>query len=160
MDIYKPAKRSAIMRRVQARNTRPEVRVRQALHRLGFRFRLRRDDLPGKPDVVLPKHRIAILVHGCFWHGHSCSHGRRPSSNSLFWEQKLSANERRDERVEADLRSLGWKVIVIWECETKNSSILDETITRWLGSSNRPAQSIRDCTQSTCRSRKTDERGG
>lgn len=105
------------MSRVTGKNTKPEMFVRSALHRAGHRFRLHRKDLPGKPDLVLPKHSIAVFVHGCFWHGHDCKRGKQPSSNKAFWQKKLDRNlERDDANVEA-LRKLGWKVRIIWECD-------------------------------------------
>lgn len=125
MDRITPSDRSRLMSRVRGKNTRPELRVRSLLHRLGFRFRLHRRDLPGRPDLVLAKYRAAIFVHGCFWHGHSCSKGRiKPSSNVAFWQKKLSDNQRRDARKRRELEAAGWKVITIWECETANETEL------------------------------------
>ena len=113
------------MSRVKNRDTLPERLVRSELHRMGFRFRLQRRDLPGVPDLVLPKYRRAIFVHGCFWHGHhGCSRSKRPSSNVDFWNAKLNANLTRDQRNQRRLRRLGWSSNVIWECETKNPAKL------------------------------------
>ena len=124
MDMYTRKRRSQIMSRITSKNTLPEMRVRQALHGLGYRFRLHRKDLPGKPDIVLPKYRIAIFVHGCFWHGHTCCDGRRPKSNTDYWNPKLDRNLERDRDHSRLLRVLGWRRIVVWECETLNKTRL------------------------------------
>lgn len=108
------------MRRVGQKNTKPEMVVRKFLHGNGYRFRLHRKDLPGHPDIVLPKHRAAIFVHGCFWHGHSCRRGKRPATNTEFWDKKLLGNLERDKANYKKLSALGWRVVVIWECEIKN----------------------------------------
>ena len=105
------------MAAVRGKNTKPELRVRSTLHRNGFRFLLHRNDLPGKPDLVLPKYRMAIFVNGCFWHGHDCKKGRRPATNKAFWQAKLDKNVERDRRNEEALSEAGWHVVVIWECE-------------------------------------------
>lgn len=131
-DRYTPDKRSAIMARVKARNTRPEITVRRLLHRLGYRFRLHRRDLPGTPDLVLPKHRAVVFVHGCFWHQHDCRRGhRRPASNSAYWGPKLARNVARDASARRALQQLGWRVLTIWECEVAQPN-LDERILRFL----------------------------
>jgi len=107
-------------------NTRPELIVRRRLHALGFRFRLHRKDLPGRPDVVLPKYRLAIMVHGCFWHQHEeCKEGRKPTSNESYWGPKLARNVERDAEKESALKALGWRVLTVWECETKDLEKLD-----------------------------------
>src|SRR5262249_23718947 len=112
--------------RIVSRDTRPEVRVRSVLHRMGFRFRLCRKDLPGKPDVVLPKWQVVVLVHGCFWHGHeNCCEGHTPKTNSAYWAQKLERNRRRDAENAEALQLLGWKRIVIWECQTYSLAKLE-----------------------------------
>lgn len=119
-DIYSPAKRSDIMARVRSRNTKPELAVRSMLHRMGYRFRLHRKDLPGKPDVVLPRYRTVVFVHGCFWHQHTgCKKATLPKRNSEFWEAKLKRNIERDEETRRRLESSGWHVLVLWECEVK-----------------------------------------
>lgn len=107
------------MSRVRNRDTGPEMVVRRALHTRGFRYRLHGKELPGRPDVILPRYRIAVLVHGCFWHGHDCARGRRPASNREFWTSKLDGNLERDRRAEAGLRELGWNVWVLWECSLR-----------------------------------------
>src|SRR5579859_3891243 len=109
------------MSKVRARNTRPEIAVRRILHGLGYRFRLHRVDLPGKPDIVLPRHKTVIFVHGCFWHRHAnCKKTTTPELNQEFWLAKFDANKRRDRRVRAALRRAQWRVLVIWECETND----------------------------------------
>jgi len=123
--------RSAQMARVKGKNTRPELKVRKALHAAGLRFRLHRSDLPGKPDIILPSRRLAILVHGCFWHRHpdpACKLARLPKSRPEFWIPKLEANRERDLRNEAGLRELGWEVRVIWECELADEGKLREFV--------------------------------
>lgn len=132
-DVFTPEKRSRIMARVKGSNTRPEKLVRSVIHRMGFRFRLHRRDLPGCPDIVLSKYRKVIFVHGCFWHGHEgCPRSSRPSSNQSFWEKKLSGNMRRDEQNLQDLERLGWKTLVIWTCETKDLERLNAILRRFL----------------------------
>lgn len=116
-DLLTAEQRSERMRRVQQKDTSLEVLVRKELHRRGFRYRLGGCGLPGRPDLVLPKYRAVVFVHGCFWHAHHCRLGRRPSSNSDFWQQKALANSERDARKEAELRALGWRVFVVWQCE-------------------------------------------
>jgi DNA mismatch endonuclease (patch repair protein) len=117
-DFLTPEERSRRMSRIRSSNTAPEVALRQALHAAGLRFRLHRKDLPGKPDIVLPRHKAVILVHGCFWHRHKdCSIATTPKSNTAFWTDKFDRNVARDLRVRDQLKALGWKVFVAWECE-------------------------------------------
>ncbi len=117
-DPLTPQKRSETMSRVKSRNTKPELRVRSALHATGYRFRLHRKDLPGNPDIVLPKHRAAVFVHGCFWHQHpGCRKATIPQNNRPYWEKKLGRNVERDERSQRALAERGWEVITLWECE-------------------------------------------
>nr|DAV96949.1 MAG TPA: DNA G:T-mismatch repair endonuclease [Caudoviricetes sp.] len=133
MDVFTPEKRSLIMARIKGKNTRPEKRVRSLLHAMGYRFRLHRKDLPGTPDIVLPKYGAVVFVHGCFWHQHpGCKRASIPTSNEEFWQKKLAANKRRDALVEKELNDRGWKVIIIWECELKNLDSLCERIGRCL----------------------------
>lgn len=114
------------MARIGQKNTAPEIAVRKLLHRLGYRFRLHRTDLPGKPDIVLPRHKKIIMVHGCFWHRHSnCRFAYTPKSRIEFWEAKFDLNVARDKRVSQALERLGWKVLVVWECETRSEDELD-----------------------------------
>jgi DNA mismatch endonuclease (patch repair protein) len=126
MDLYSKRRRSEIMSRIRDRNTKPEVRVRRALHALGYRFRIHRKDLPGSPDVVLPKWKTAILVHGCFWHGcRKCDRGTRiPKTNTEFWLVKVDENRNRDRRVQRKLKAAGWRVLVVWACQTENAASL------------------------------------
>lgn len=115
-DIVSPETRSRMMSGIRGRNTRPELVLRTALHARGFRFRLHVSDLPGKPDLVFPKHHAVIQVHGCFWHRHGCSKTTSPSTNAEFWEKKFRQNVERDVKTEASLEKLGWRFGLIWEC--------------------------------------------
>lgn len=118
--MFDNKKRSEIMSRVRSMNTTPEIRVRKLLYNMGYRYRLHRKDLPGKPDIILPKYNTAIFIHGCFWHGcPTCKHAHvRPKTNSNYWEKKLARTLERDKENIAALEVLGWRVLVIWECET------------------------------------------
>ena len=116
------------MARIRSRDTKPELAVRSILHRLGFRFRIHRSDLPGKPDIVLPRHRKIILVHGCFWHGHSCTLASKPKSNQDYWREKIKANRARDRRVRRALVKQGWTLLEIWECEIRRGTGLVEKL--------------------------------
>lgn len=124
-DTFSKEKRGQIMSKVCGKNTAPEIRVRKLLHSLGYRFRLHKSDLPGKPDIVLPKHKTAIFVHGCFWHGCPiCKHAKiRPATNTEYWNKKLDRNIERDRVNIALLEETGWRVLVVWECETKKKNI-------------------------------------
>ena len=116
-DIVSPEKRSEMMSGIRGRNTKPEIIVRRLLHKLGYRFRLHRKDLPGKPDIVLPKWNIAVFVNGCYWHGHEdCDLFRPPKSRMEFWTGKIEGNRARDRRNHAALQEAGWKILIIWEC--------------------------------------------
>lgn len=120
MDVLTPEQRKRNMSAIKGKNTKPEVLVRKLLHGLGYRFRIQRKDLPGKPDIVLPKYRTAIFINGCFWHRHKgCKLASEPSTNRDFWEKKFAANVGRDARNYAALRKQGWNVLIIWECEVK-----------------------------------------
>jgi DNA mismatch endonuclease (patch repair protein) len=124
-DTFTKTKRSEIMSRIAGKDTAPEIRVRRLLHAWGYRFRLHRDDLPGKPDIVLPRHRKIILVHGCFWHGHPrCPRAALPTTNVEFWQKKIAGNKARDQRVRRELKKSGWDVLVLWQCELKNAKAL------------------------------------
>ena len=134
-DVYPPDKRSAVMRQVKSRNTKPELVVRRALWRLGGRYRLHRRDLPGSPDIVLPGRKLAIFVHGCFWHGHDCARGARmPKANNAYWQAKIDRNRERDERARKALAEAGWKTITVWECELKDAVALRIRMEGLLGS--------------------------
>lgn len=124
MDVVSTRKRSAIMACVGSKDTKPEIAVRRELHSLGFRFRLHRNDLPGKPDIVLPRFRAVVFVHGCFWHGHRCARGKCPTSNTNFWNEKLDRNIRRDRSTRRLLRNSGWRVFTVWECHTTRRETL------------------------------------
>ncbi len=127
-DTLSKADRSALMARIRGTNTKPELLVRSALHRAGFRFRLHARRLPGRPDVVLTKHRVAIFVHGCFWHRHGCSLASMPSTRRAFWEAKFAANVARDRRTARALRRLGWRVLTVWECSLRTARGRERTV--------------------------------
>lgn len=125
--------RSKIMASVRQKGTGPELIVRSLLHRMGFRFRLHRKDLPGTPDIVLPKYRAALFVHGCFWHQHmGCPKSRRPASNTEYWNRKLDENIERDRLKSDELKHSGWRVLVVWQCETKNLKDLEAKLDLFL----------------------------
>lgn len=116
-DTFSPAERSAIMAKVPATGSAPEMKVRRAVHRAGFRYRLHQADLPGKPDLVFPRFRLVVFVHGCFWHWHGCKRSRMPEANRDYWTRKIARNVERDTRNLAALGERGWESRVIWECE-------------------------------------------
>lgn len=133
VDKFSPAERSRIMSLVKGRDTSPEKLVRSILHKMGYRFRLHVKNLPGNPDIVLPKHRKIIFVHGCFWHGHKgCNRSKRPTTNVEFWDKKLSGNIQRDTKFRRKLKLMGWKVLVIWQCQTKNINKLQVKLENFL----------------------------
>lgn len=116
-DTVSPEKRSSMMSAVHGKDTLPELRVRKALHAAGFRFRLYRKDLPGRPDIVLPKHKLVVFVHGCFWHGHQgCKRAKLPSTRTDYWAAKIARNTERDSLAVEELRQRGWRVAVVWGC--------------------------------------------
>ncbi len=124
-DVYSAEKRSAVMRRVKSSATKPELAVRRLIWSLGGRYRLNRADLPGKPDIVLSGRRLAIFVHGCFWHGHDCARGARvPKANRAYWIGKVARNRERDAAARAALAAAGWRVETVWECELKDLAAL------------------------------------
>jgi DNA mismatch endonuclease, patch repair protein len=134
MDNLSAERRSANMRRIPAKNTTPELFLRRILHRAGYRFRLHRKDLPGKPDLVFPGRRKVIFVHGCFWHQHpGCREGRIPETRPEYWEPKLTRNQQRDAAAIAALKSDRWKCLVIWECDLKDPATVTKRIQRFLG---------------------------
>lgn len=134
MDKLTPERRSANMRQIRSQNTSPELSLRRILHRLGYRFRLHRKDLPGKPDLVFPARKKAIFVHGCFWHQHSgCREGRVPGSRPEYWGPKLLRNQQRDAAAQAALKQQGWHCLVVWECELKNRAAALKRVKRFLG---------------------------
>jgi DNA mismatch endonuclease (patch repair protein) len=133
-DVHSRAQRSRNMAAIRGKNTKPEMKVRSALHACGYRFRIHRRDLPGKPDIILPKYRIVIFVHGCFWHCHNCRYGKvTPATRADFWNQKRAGNVRRDKKNVDALTILGWKVFIIWECQTRNSSELSTLLETIVG---------------------------
>ncbi len=133
-DVYGPEKRSAVMRRVKGQGTAPELTVRRLIWSLGGRYRLNRADLPGKPDIVLAGRRLAVFVHGCFWHGHDCARGGRvPKANRDYWLGKIGRNRARDVANRAALEAKGWRVEAVWECELKDEPALRERVAGWLG---------------------------
>lgn len=125
-DIVDSQRRSQLMAGIRGRDTAPELAVRRIAHRMGLRFRLHRKDLPGRPDLVFPKYKLAVFVHGCFWHQHSgCRYSHIPKSRTAYWTEKFSRNVARDRRNEEKLRVLGWQVLVIWECEVKDEKVVE-----------------------------------
>lgn len=133
MDVHTRAQRSRNMAAIRCRDTRPEMIVRSISHRLGYRFRLHRRDLPGTPDLVFPRLRKIILVHGCYWHMHRCHWGQvTPKTNAVFWQEKRAGNVARDRRTRTHLRRLGWKVLVIWECEARDEARTWQRIEKFL----------------------------
>jgi len=132
-DVFTKEKRKWIMSRVGGKNTAPEKIVRYFLHSMGYRFRLHRADLPGKPDIILPRYGKIIFVHGCFWHGHiKCSKSKRPTTNEKFWNRKLDRTIKRDKKVLYDLKKIGWKVLVVWECETRKTDFLIRKLRKFI----------------------------
>jgi DNA mismatch endonuclease (patch repair protein) len=136
MDKLSPGKRSANMAQIKSKNSKPELTVRRAAHELGYRFRLHRKDLPGKPDLVFPKRMAAIFVHGCFWHIHpdpDCKDAVLPKSRTDYWHPKLERNVQRDQNNVIALEALGWRILTLWECETKDRAWLVQRIQDFLG---------------------------
>ncbi|MBX6763924.1 MAG: DNA mismatch endonuclease Vsr [Rubrobacteraceae bacterium] len=138
-DIMSREARSRLMSRVRSRDTAPERTVRSLLHRLGYRFRLHRKDLPGKPDIVLPRYKTVIFVHGCFWHGHDCPKGRLPKTNGEFWSNKIARNRQRDLEHEKALKQLGWSVLTVWECQLADTKHLESYLRQHLSEESRNA---------------------
>ena len=128
-DILTPIQRHSCMSRIRGKDTKPEIRVRKGLHRRGFRFRLQDRRLPGRPDITLPKYGVAIMVNGCFWHGHKgCRYATKPRTNPECWETKIERNRHRDEVTTAHLEALGWTVITVWECELRGKAAVEARI--------------------------------
>ncbi|QHS52369.1 very short patch repair endonuclease [Edaphobacter sp. 12200R-103] len=135
-DVHSPEQRSRNMAAIKGRNTKPEMRVRSILHALGYRYRLHRKDLPGKPDIVMAKRRTVIFVHGCFWHCHDCRWGSViPKTRAEFWSEKRGGNVTRDEKHRAALEAAGWRVLTIWECQSKSEPELQALLISLLGAS-------------------------
>jgi DNA mismatch endonuclease, patch repair protein len=149
VDVVSPEKRSQMMAGIRGKNTKPELMVRKALHRLGFRYVLHDKRLPGKPDIVLPRHKVAIYVHGCFWHGHDCSLFKWPASRPDFWESKIERNKELDAVAESAVLADGWRCAIVWECALKGRrkrglGAVIEACVRWI-SSDEPRIEIREC---------------
>jgi DNA mismatch endonuclease (patch repair protein) len=132
MDTITKSQRSLLMGRIRGKNTGPELAVRSILHRCGYRFRLHQKDLPGKPDIVLPRHRKIVLVHGCFWHGHTCRLASKPKSNESYWSLKIQTNRARDSRNLEALVSQGWKVLELWECDIRKANGLEQALQKFM----------------------------
>lgn len=137
MDTRTRAQRSFIMRSVGSRDTGPELIVRRVLHGMGYRYGLHRKDLPGRPDIVMPKHRVVIFVHGCFWHGHGCAKGRLPKTRLDFWGPKIARNRQRDKESVRLLRKVGWRVLTVWQCQTKDVESLSRRLARFVSEPNK-----------------------
>jgi len=135
MDSLTPQQRSAAMAAVRVKNTRPELLVRRLLYSLGYRYRLHATNLPGRPDIVFRKRHCVVFVNGCFWHGHDCPRGNPPSSNVEFWRRKIDKNRKRDRRVQKELCEDGWRVLTVWECQTKDEARLERRLARFLTAS-------------------------
>jgi len=134
-DVHTHEVRSYNMSRIKSRDTKPELLIRSLVHRLGYRFRLHRKDLPGKPDLVFPERKKVIFVHGCYWHVHDCPFGAvKPATNAFFWSEKRNGNVLRDKLNEAKLATLGWEALTIWECEIKNTTSVAKRIKKFLDS--------------------------
>jgi DNA mismatch endonuclease (patch repair protein) len=134
MDTISSRRRSENMRRIRGCDTKPELVVRSLLHRLGYRFRLQVRDLPGRPDIVLPRFKKAIFVHGCFWHQHrNCADGRLPKSRKAYWVPKMRRNKERDQANRKNLRKLGWRILVVWDCQTGDVKALAKKVGEFLG---------------------------
>lgn len=136
-DVVSPKKRSKMMSGIRSKNTKPEILIRKAVHKEGFRFRLHLAELPGKPDLVLSKYRAVIFTHGCFWHGHDCSLFKWPSSRQDFWKNKINRNKEKDEESLEKLMEEGWRVMIIWECALKGKQSLKfvkiiKQVSKWL----------------------------
>lgn len=134
-DWLTPAQRRHVMQSVKSKNTGPEMAVRRIVHGLGYRYRLHKKGLPGRPDLVFAGRKKIIFVHGCFWHAHDCRYGRAPSSRQEYWLPKLKRNKERDRENRSALEALGWKVLTVWECEIKDTTALVKRLTEFLGQS-------------------------
>ena len=133
-DVLTPAQRRFNMSRIKGKDTKPEMKVRRLVHGLGYRYRLHGKDLPGRPDLIFPRRRKVIFVHGCYWHMHACRYGQVvPKTNTEFWQTKRLSNVSRDERNLTDLAAAGWQTLVLWECELKDEAQLSERIKSFLG---------------------------
>jgi DNA mismatch endonuclease, patch repair protein len=139
MDTLTVAERSARMARIRSKNTRPELLVRKLVHSLGYRFRLHRSGLPGRPDLVFPSRRKVVFVHGCFWHAHdNCKTANRPKSRRAYWDMKFETNRKRDQANSVALKRDGWRILTVWECEVKRTARLASRLSRFLGPAKAP----------------------
>ncbi|WP_349973271.1 very short patch repair endonuclease [Pseudomonas caspiana] len=137
VDVVDVATRSRMMSGIQGKNTSPEMLIRKALHARGFRFRIHAKHLPGKPDLLFPKYKAVVFIHGCFWHGHACRYFKVPKTRTGFWLDKIGKNQARDGLQEAALKAMGWRVLVVWECAVRSmkkekSTALVDLISDWL----------------------------
>lgn len=133
MDVLTPEQRKKCMSRIRSKDTKPEFVVRRIAHKIGFRFRLHRKDLPGKPDLTFPSRKKVVFVHGCFWHRHDgCKLASQPKSRQDYWEPKFARTVERDKQAQEFLRKMGWKFLIIWECETKNPEKVEITLNKFL----------------------------
>jgi DNA mismatch endonuclease, patch repair protein len=133
VDVHTPEQRSHNMAAIRSKNTKPEIAVRKIAHSMGFRFRLHSDRLPGKPDLVFTRKRKVVLVHGCYWHMHSCKYGRvKPKTNAEFWKSKRELNVVRDKKNVCELERMGWETLVLWECQTKDTTFLRRKLNSFL----------------------------
>ena len=140
-DIVNSRRRSELMAAIRTRDTAPELAVRRIAHRMGLRFRLHRKGLPGRPDLVFPRHGLVVFVHGCFWHRHEgCRYASTPKSRIAFWTEKFAANVARDARQQAALRALGWRVLVIWGCETRHKAAVERRLATLITDEGSPAE--------------------
>jgi DNA mismatch endonuclease, patch repair protein len=154
VDMHPPAARSHNMRAIKSRNTQPELAVRRLVFGLGLRFRIHRRDLPGSPDLVLPRHKCVIFVHGCFWHRHLCKAGQAcPATNRVFWDRKFDQNKLRDRKVKSALSAAGWRVLTVWECQTRKPEELRQRIQSFIDGN--PAGSGRSRAASSTRRRRS-----
>ncbi|WP_435607979.1 very short patch repair endonuclease [Pseudomonas knackmussii] len=128
VDVHTPEARSRNMRAIRSKDTKPELLIRKTLHARGFRYRLGGANLPGRPDIVLPKYKTAIFIHGCFWHGHDCKYFKLPATRTEFWADKIRSNQRRDQHSVSRLLEQGWSVLTVWECSLKPSGVGLEAI--------------------------------
>ena len=124
-DVFDARKRSEIMASISGKDTKPELMLRKALHRIGYRYRIHDRSLPGKPDIVFRRFNAVVFVHGCFWHGHDCPLFRMPSSNEQYWKEKINNNRRRDAQVNSQLLEKGWRILTVWECSLKGKTRLN-----------------------------------
>lgn len=128
-DIFSKEQRSKIMSRVSGKNTKIEMEIRHIIYKMGYRYRLHVRNLPGCPDIVMPKHKKVIFVNGCFWHGHlGCGRSKRPSTNTVFWNRKIESNISRDKIITKKLKEAGWDVLVIWQCQIRDKELVEKTL--------------------------------